>query len=182
MKSTAKEKQILNTFDDILMLSKGSTILSDTGLGFEGSGVDKITIGGWGDGHRATLAWLADLFSWDILYKKKGSMSDIVGIVLLDEIEHHLHPSWQRRIIRQLNRNFPKIQFIVTSHSPLCAIGTTDLSEDIANIFLLRLKNDSSHLIEGGKSIRGMRADQVLTSYLFGLESTRSDDTALLIE
>jgi predicted ATP-binding protein involved in virulence len=40
------------------------------------------------------------------------------GIVLIDEIELHLHPKWQRRVVEDLKRTFPKIQFIVTTHSP----------------------------------------------------------------
>ncbi|HEX8109211.1 MAG TPA: AAA family ATPase [Kofleriaceae bacterium] len=40
------------------------------------------------------------------------------GIVLIDELDLHLHPGWQRRIVADLRRTFPKIQFIVTTHSP----------------------------------------------------------------
>jgi predicted ATP-binding protein involved in virulence len=40
------------------------------------------------------------------------------GIVLIDEIELHLHPKWQRKIIPDLTRTFPNCQFIVTTHSP----------------------------------------------------------------
>lgn len=40
------------------------------------------------------------------------------GIVLIDEIELHLHPKWQRRVVEDLKRTFPEIQFIVTTHSP----------------------------------------------------------------
>jgi predicted ATP-binding protein involved in virulence len=40
------------------------------------------------------------------------------GIVMIDELDLHLHPKWQRRIIRDLKRTFPQIQFVVTTHSP----------------------------------------------------------------
>jgi predicted ATP-binding protein involved in virulence len=40
------------------------------------------------------------------------------GVVLIDEIELHLHPKWQREIIPALTRTFPHCQFIVTTHSP----------------------------------------------------------------
>ena len=43
---------------------------------------------------------------------------DASGIVLIDEIDLHLHPSWQQRILPDLMRTFPNIQFIVTTHSP----------------------------------------------------------------
>ncbi len=40
------------------------------------------------------------------------------GLVLVDEIDVHLHPKWQRRIVRDLKETFPRIQFVCTSHSP----------------------------------------------------------------
>ncbi|NJO00766.1 MAG: AAA family ATPase [Bacteroidia bacterium] len=41
------------------------------------------------------------------------------GIVLVDELDLHLHPSWQKKVVSHLKSTFPKIQFIVTTHSPL---------------------------------------------------------------
>jgi hypothetical protein len=40
------------------------------------------------------------------------------GIVLIDELDLHLHPQWQRRVVSDLRRLFPKVQFIATTHSP----------------------------------------------------------------
>ena len=40
------------------------------------------------------------------------------GVVLIDEIDMHLHPSWQRKVIDSLHKTFPKVQFILTTHSP----------------------------------------------------------------
>jgi predicted ATP-binding protein involved in virulence len=51
----------------------------------------------------------------------RGESEDILnrnGIVLIDEIELHLHPQWQREVIPALQKTFPNIQFIVTTHSP----------------------------------------------------------------
>src|SRR5438132_1106565 len=44
---------------------------------------------------------------------------DFPGVVLIDEVDSHLHPEWQRQIGFWLKRHFPKMQFIVTTHSPL---------------------------------------------------------------
>src|SRR5690606_14322326 len=41
------------------------------------------------------------------------------GVVLIDEVDAHLHPEWQREIGFWLKRHFPKIQFLVTTHSPI---------------------------------------------------------------
>jgi predicted ATP-binding protein involved in virulence len=40
------------------------------------------------------------------------------GVVLIDELDLHLHPKWQRRVIKDLKKTFPRVQFIATTHSP----------------------------------------------------------------
>jgi hypothetical protein len=78
-----------------------------------------------GDGYRATVTWILDLLSWWFLRTARGSKrpAAIDGIVLIDEVEQHLHPRWQRNIMRLLTDNFPQVQFIATTHSPLVASG-----------------------------------------------------------
>ncbi len=49
------------------------------------------------------------------------------GIVLIDEIDMHLHPTWQRSVIGNLNKTFPNCQFILTTHSPIVISETPDL-------------------------------------------------------
>jgi AAA domain, putative AbiEii toxin, Type IV TA system/AAA domain len=78
------------------------------------------------DGYKAMLAWIADLLGHvflDAKEKENLDPSEFQGIVLLDEIDLHLHPTWQRRIVPTLKRAFPKLQFIVTTHSPLVLAG-----------------------------------------------------------
>ena len=76
------------------------------------------------DGYKATIAWIADLLGHAFL-DKQGDVdpAELQGIVLLDEIDLHLHPTWQRKIVPALKRAFPKLQFIVTTHSPLVLAG-----------------------------------------------------------
>lgn len=85
-----------------------------------------------GDGYRATTTWTLDLMSWWLLYEEElaheFSPSDLVGIVIVDEIEQHLHPLWQRTILPQLRQLFPHIQFIVATHSPLVASSCLDVT------------------------------------------------------
>ena len=73
------------------------------------------------DGYRNTIGMIADIaFRMSVLNPglQDKVISDTPGIVLIDEIDLHLHPKWQRRIVDDLKRVFPKIQFIVTTHSP----------------------------------------------------------------
>lgn len=73
------------------------------------------------DGYRNTVAMIADI-AWraSVLNPHLGAQGprSAVGVVLIDELDLHLHPKWQRRIIADLRAAFPKIQFIATTHSP----------------------------------------------------------------
>lgn len=64
----------------------------------------------------------------NILLKSKGKASKQRGIILIDEIENHLHPSWQRKIFPTLRKVFPDIQIIATTHSPF-VVQTVPKSE-----------------------------------------------------
>lgn len=72
------------------------------------------------DGERGTLSMVLDLTRR--LAQANPTMKDPAAeaeaVVLIDEIELHLHPTWQRRIVRNLTETFPKCQFIATTHSP----------------------------------------------------------------
>jgi predicted ATP-binding protein involved in virulence len=72
------------------------------------------------DGERGLLALVLDLARR--LSQANSHLSDPIkqgeAIVLIDELDLHLHPKWQRTIIEQLTRTFPKCQFIATTHSP----------------------------------------------------------------
>ena len=51
------------------------------------------------------------------------------GVILIDEIDLHLHPKWQREILRKLHEVFPNVQFIVTTHSPIILQGASDIAQ-----------------------------------------------------
>ena len=75
------------------------------------------------DGFRATIAWLADLCAaWCAKAPheaQSGDPAQIRAIVLIDEIDLHLHPSLQRVLVPRLRKALPNVQWIVTTHSPL---------------------------------------------------------------
>ena len=73
------------------------------------------------DGQRCMLAMIGDIAQKAAkLNPKLGSkvLQETTGVVLIDELDLHLHPRWQRRVIDDLRRTFPKLQFICTTHSP----------------------------------------------------------------
>ncbi|MDX7992173.1 AAA family ATPase [Xenorhabdus littoralis] len=73
------------------------------------------------DGQRCVLAMIADIAQKAAILNPHLGVDVLElteGIVLVDELDLHLHPRWQRRIIEDLRNTFPKIQFICTTHSP----------------------------------------------------------------
>jgi hypothetical protein len=71
-------------------------------------------------GYQSTIAWIADLVG-NILLEANSELEpqDFEGLVLIDEIDLYLHPTWQARLIPALRKTFPKLQFIATTHSPV---------------------------------------------------------------
>lgn len=73
------------------------------------------------DGYRNMIAMVGDI-AWKAVqlnpHLGTKAAAETPGIVLIDELDLHLHPTWQRRVIEDLRRTFPKIQFICTTHSP----------------------------------------------------------------
>jgi energy-coupling factor transporter ATP-binding protein EcfA2 len=103
----------------------------------------------------------------------------VEGIVLVDEIDAHLHPIWQRSIGFRLCEVFPRMQFIVTSHSPFVAQAARP-----DGLIVLKT-NEKKGSVEGSRpieSVRGWRVDQILTSDLFGLTETRDVETEALLD
>lgn len=73
------------------------------------------------DGLRCTISMVADIaYRMAVLNPQllSDALSQTPGIVLIDEIDMHLHPEWQKRILEDLHNIFPKVQFIVTTHAP----------------------------------------------------------------
>lgn len=111
------------------------------------------------DGEKCTLALLGDLTRR--LSLANPSLENPLngeGVVLIDEIELHMHPAWQRRILATLKSLFPNIQFIVTTHSPqvLGEIGKDfniiSLNKDGKQITITKIGNlegwDSNYILE----------------------------------
>lgn len=96
------------------------------------------------------------------------------GVVLIDEIEAHLHPAWQREIPEWFKAHFPAVQFFVTTHSPLVAQAA-----DVNGVFLLPSPIDvhtEPHPL-GEEEIQKLRlghAEKTLLGVAFGLKSSRS--------
>jgi len=123
------------------------------------------------DGYRAFLGWLGDLLFHVCETCPSGKkLKENKGIVMVDEIDLHLHPKWQMTVLQTLAKELPNIQFIVTSHSPL-VVGSLEWM----NIIVMQpgtKQSSTTKRIEW--AVHGLDADQVLLTDFFGMESTRA--------
>lgn len=91
--------------------------------------LSKTPLSSVSSGFRTILALTCDVMRW-LLDEKLGwdfqTLNDAYGIVMIDEVEAHLHPRWKVRIMEGLRNALPKMTFIVTTHDPLCVRGMLD--------------------------------------------------------
>jgi len=136
------------------------------------------------DGYRSMLALSIDLLRW-LVKAFPGDPDPLLcpGVVLIDELDTHLHPSWQRTIGHWLKEKFPYLQFVIATHSPFIAQvadpefetgdGEEEHAFDPGNIRL-------SETAEGVKAesssepARLLTPEQILLSQLFEMESVRA--------
>ena len=123
-------------------------------------------------GYQGMFAWTVDL-AWRLFNAFPNSAQPLSesAVVLIDEVDLHLHPRWQRDLRRHLLAQFPNVQFIATTHSPVTAQET--LSEG-GNVAVVRWENGEAHILNRPIPKREWRYDQLLASELFGFDSTRS--------
>jgi hypothetical protein len=129
------------------------------------------------DGYRAFIGWVADLLYHVSMGAPSGARLDETrGIVLLDEVDLHLHPAWQRVVVPQLAKALPRLQFILTSHSPL-VVGTLH-SE---NLRLIEADESGASMVKRlQEHVHGLTADQILVSSYFGLSTPRAPEAVAL--
>ena len=140
---------------------------------------DKIPFDDFSLGYRTVTSWTIDL-AWRLFSKHHHNTVNPLhepAIVLIDEIDLHLHPLWQRDIMANLTRHFPNIQFIASAHSPLMVQAAVKY-----NYAVLKFTDEGVAIENEPAGIDGWRVDQILTSELFGLESARGTDYDKLME
>lgn len=123
-------------------------------------------IGRLSEGYRSVFAMVTDICR--SLLDHWSNLETARGVVLIDEVETHLHPQWKMRVMSSLRRAFPNVQFIATTHDPLCVRGM----DDGEVIVLTRNEDGGIELLKDLPAVSGMRAEQLLTSEYFGLAST----------
>ena len=162
--------------------------VSSKGVSFiDGNGVT-LPILELSDGYRAVLSLtfelirqMAECYGAERLFSADKRQIVVPGVVLIDEVDAHLHPSWQRQIGPWLTRLFPQVQFIVTTHSPYVCQSATR-----GSVWVLPEPGEEGHLrrLEGDALHRALYGDvlHVLNSEAFGGQPGRSDEALAKLE
>lgn len=153
---------------EIVQVGKGHEILYKQGNSNSGYKRDSTPFSKLPSGTRNFAALILDmLLRFSEKQQNITDMADFVGIVLIDEIDLHLHPKMQREIVIQLADTFPNIQFIVTTHSPIPMLGAPK------NSVFINVYKDENEEINAERlkiDITSLLPNALLTSPLFGFD------------
>lgn len=165
-------KTIQNLFQELLE-SNVEIDVSAKGVKFKEKGFE-LSFNQLSEGYKNIMVWVSDLiYRFQQSQPKISRLEDFKGVVLLDEIELHLHPIWQRRIIGQLRTFFPNIQFVFTTHSPTIIQGASEEAVIYRIYRNPKTGKTSSSEAYFKKNLDHMMLNSLATSPLFGLEDAR---------
>ena len=114
-------------------------------------------------GTQSIVQWLAHLLiGYAHYYDFPKELGDKPGVLIVDEIDAHLHPSWQRRVIPTLTRHLPSLQIFCSTHSPLMLAGLKE-----GQVQLLRRDDRGNVTVSSNEqAVSGWSADEILRGFL----------------
>lgn len=109
-------------------------------------------------------------------FRRFSTLSDLSGVVIIDEFDNHLHPAWQRMLVKKLTELFPKVQFIVATHSPIALLGAPPKKTVILKVNRTQKEGITVQRLEKiEKELPNLLPNVLLTSPVFGLSSIKSE-------
>ncbi|MEO6522513.1 MAG: AAA family ATPase [Mucilaginibacter sp.] len=136
----------------------------------DGQELPSVTFDKLASGLKSMIAMIGDILVR--LYMQQPEISDpseFTGIVLIDEIDIHLHPKLQKNIVIQLTRTFPKIQFIASTHSPIPLLGAPKNSQ-LFRVERIRDEGVRVTRLDERLHLGDLLPNTILTSPIFGLD------------
>ena len=128
-----------------------------------GTGSERIYVGDLSSGSQSTLLWILWLaFKMLNHYEFANEWNKRPAVLLIDEIENHLHPTWQRRVIPALLEHFPGLQIFATTHSPFVVAGLRAGQVHV-------LKRDAVGVVTAStneRDIIGWTTDEILRTFM----------------
>lgn len=121
------------------------------------------------DGYKTIVATSVDIMREMLDYYE--DLESATGVVLIDELETHLHPRWKMRIARSMREAMPNVQFIFTSHDPVCLRGMKN-----GEVRVMFRDDTGVDQFSELPNVEGLSIEQLLTSDFFGLHSAEDPD------
>jgi predicted ATP-dependent endonuclease of OLD family len=169
--------------DEFLPYKVQINLISSAGVFFKDANGSTVAMQNLSDGYRSILSMTFEIIrQMQIAYQTDDLFSDdfktikMPGVVLIDEVDAHLHPTWQRKIGPWFRQHFPDVQFIVTTHSPLICQA---VAEGGSVWKLPRPGTDEKCVRVTGQDLNRLLYGNILEAYstqLFGLTETRSEE------
>jgi uncharacterized protein (TIGR02646 family) len=133
----------------------------------ENNNYEKMEFSQLASGYKSIIAMFGDMIMR--LSKRQDIVSpkDLEGIVIIDELDLHFHPNWQRKLPQLLSNTFPKIQFIVSTHSVIPFLGALE------NSVFLKVMRDEAQGVQIHKldiDVKNLLPNTILTSPIFDFE------------
>ena len=155
---------VLKEFIQVL----NSQILRENYKIFDGGDVNFTELS---EGYKSTIIWLYDLVSRLIENQKEiKKLKDFKAIVLIDEVDLYLHPTWKYDFVYNLRKVFPNIQFIMITHSMVTVLGA---SKD-AVFYKVYKENGETKISQPMSDIKNLMANNLSTSPLFDMTTARA--------
>ena len=122
------------------------------------------------DGYQNMASWMGDLlYRINDVFRDRKDPLKTRGVLLLDEIDLHLHPSWQQRLLKQISQIFPNMQLVATTHSPF-----TVQQAGPGELFTIQRENKRLLLDVFDGNPQELLLHQLIMSDVFGLTSDES--------
>lgn len=181
--TTKRMEQLQGIFDEVL--DRKVTVYYDEEkecIMYEEEGA-RLKFDVLSEGYRSTIIFMCDLLYR--LYQNNPEsvfgQRDTPGVVLVDEIDSHLHPKWQRGIVKHLRKLFKNIQFIFTTHSPAIIQGASNDTDENGDAVIFRVYRENGKTCVSDPYKRSelnfMMLNTLFTSPLFGLEDALLGDS-----
>jgi hypothetical protein len=184
---------VKNTLATKLFPEKSELIVTAKTAHLKRNGSTEILFQNLSDGYRSMLALSIDLLHWlTEAFPNEDNPLNCSGVAVIDELDTHLHPSWQRMIGHWLREKFPNIQFIIATHSPFIAqvadpesgVTASDVKGGSLSLGNIRLRETPQGVIAepSAESARLLGPEQILLSNLFDMPTVYSPQVESRLE
>ena len=183
---STRRKSVLTTLESILSLSDfrlAENGTSDMGISVRDPRNADIALRDLADGYKSTFLWVTDFLGWALASGRELD-TPVDGIVVIDEIEQHLHPKWQKRVISSLRETWPRVQFFAATHSPLVARNFQSMSDEgpYRHYHLKDSEDNKGVDAVSVPPLGGRRTDQILASEAFDYLIDDDPDAERILE